>query len=597
MKRRKILLSLLLIFVFMSSPGLAAKASSRMNVNMNGSNVSVRETPVLIDGQAMRMDTPSYINADGLTFVHVRFVENYGAKVGWDPKTKTAIISQNGKEIRMTIDSRNIYVNGQKKVIDQEFVPKLVVFPSKGKDARTMIPFRLVSETLGYEVGYDKAREIPYINTSKSEPEPEPEPKPEPEEDLSYLNRVKDIQKEFVNGKETILVYNTENVSINTMKLSNPERIVIDIKDSLLEGKTEITYDYELGFIKGVRISQFSPDNNYKPNDKIVRIVLDIKDGVNNPEVKIEKDGNRLIITPEANIWQILNYSTEGNSKIVSINANRDTDYDIDYNEHRRTMTISLPIENIDLIEEKVDINDGLIKDINVSQIRDRAYITISFTRDVEYNVLSRSIDDKISVSFKRDRSNEKPSDKLIVIDPGHGGSDPGACHNGVREKDVTLPISLKLNEALQDKGYNTVMTRYDDTSLELYGRAPIANNVDADLFISIHANSVGNGSSEIRGIQVLYHSKDKANVTKEETLALAQIMMEEVTRGTGAPNKGLLPRERTVVIRDTNMPSILIETGFLTNPEEANLLTTEEYQYLIVESIVRGIERYFEIY
>lgn len=593
MKRRKILLSLLLIFVFMSSPGLAAKASSRMNVNMNGSNVSVRETPVLIDGQAMRMDTPSYINADGLTFVHVRFVENYGAKVGWDPKTKTAIISQNGKEIRMTIDSRNIYVNGQKKLIDQEFVPKLVVFPSKGKDARTMIPFRLVSETLGYEVGYDKAREIPYINTSKSEPELKPEPEPEPEEDLSHLNRVKDIQKEFVNGKEAIVVYNTENVSINTMKLSNPERVVIDIKDSLLEGRTEITYDYELGFIKRVRVAQFSPDNNYKPNDKIVRIVLDIKDGVNNPEVKIEKDRSRLIITPEANIWQILNYSTEGNSKIVSINANRDTDYDIDYNEYLKTMIINLPVENIDLIEGKVDINDGLIKDINVSQIRDRAYITISFIRDVEYNVLSRSIDDKISVSFKRDRSNEKPSDKLIVIDPGHGGSDPGACHNGVREKDVNIAISLKLNEALQDKGYNTVMTRYDDTSVGLYDRPEIANNVDADLFISIHANSY-TPNPGVEGVEILYCPADECSLKSRDDYELAKILMEEITKVTGAKNKNITKRPKLVVLNRTKMSAILIETGFLTNPSEAKLLSTSEYQDLMVEGIINGIEKYF---
>ena len=448
MKRRKILISLLLIFVFMSSPGLAAKASSMMTVSMNGTNVSVRQTPVLIDGQAMR-NTPSYINADGLTFVHVRFVENYGAKVDWDQKTKTAIISQNGKEIRMTINSRDIYVNGKKKVVEQKFVPKLVKFPGE-KHANTMIPFRLVSETLGYEVGYDKAKGVPYINIPKPEPEPKPEPKPEPEpepeEDLSYLNRVKSIQKEFVNGKEAIVVNNTVNVNVNTMKLSNPERIVIDIKDSLLEGGTYFNYDYELGFIKGVRISQFSPDNNYKPNDKIVRIVLDIKTGVNNPEVKIEKDGNKLIITPEANIWQILSYSTEGNSKKVTINANSDTDYEIEYNEHRKTMTINLPLENIDLIEGDISINDGLIRDINISELRDRAYITISFLRDVEYNVLSRPIDDKISVSFKRDRSNEKPSDKLIVIDPGHGGKDPGACHNNVKEKDVNLAISLKLN-------------------------------------------------------------------------------------------------------------------------------------------------------
>lgn len=114
-----------------------------------------------------------------------------------------------------------------------------------------MIPFRLVSETLGYEVGYDEIKGIPYINTPKEEiSEEKPEPEPEPEEDLSHLNRVQAIQKERINGKESIVIYNTENISINTMRLNNPDRIIIDIKDSLLENGTYFEYDYELGSIK-----------------------------------------------------------------------------------------------------------------------------------------------------------------------------------------------------------------------------------------------------------------------------------------------------------------------------------------------------------
>ena len=88
-----------------------------------------------------------------------------------------------------------------------------------------------------------------------------------------------------------------------------------------------------------------------------------------------------------------------------------------------------------------------------------------------------------------------------------------------------------------------------------------------------------------------------EANVTKEETYNLANIIMDEMTKGTGAQNKGLLAREKTVVIRDTAMPSVLIELGFLTNIQEAQLLTDETYQDLLVESIIKGIERYFEIY
>lgn len=590
MKRWKWLLVFLLTFIFLSSPGFAAKSSSMM-VKINGSNFLVRETPVLIDGQAMKVEVPSYING-GTTFVHVRFVENYGAKVSWDPKTKTATISQNGKEIKMTIDSNHIYINGVKKVVDKNLAPKLVTFSKNNKYANTMIPFRLVSETLGYEVGYDETKGIPYINTSKHEsPEEEPE---EEEEDLSHLNRVYDIRKERISGKETLVIYNMDKVSINTMELKNPDRIVIDIKDSLLEDTIDYNYDYELGFIKRVRVAQFNPDNNYNPNDKIVRVVLDIKDGVNEPEIKIDRDGNKLIIIPEENIWEILNYSTEGANRIVSINANKETHYNVQYDSDLKIMTINLPLENLDLVEGTVAINDGLIRDISIKKVRDEAYIIINFVRSAEYQILSRNMDEQITLSIKRD-SNINPSDRIIVIDPGHGGSQPGAVQNNVYEKDVNLSISLKLNEVLQEKGYTTIMTRYEDSTLGLYDRANIANKVEADLFISIHANS--NNNSSITGIQVLYYPHDKTNVKKEETLALARIMMDEITKGTNAPNRGLISSPNIVVVRETNMPAVLIETGFLTNLDEARLLQTEEYQNLMVESIVKGIERYFEIY
>ncbi len=321
---------------------------------------------------------------------------------------------------------------------------------------------------------------------------------------------------------------------------------------------------------------------------------MDIKDGVNSAEVKIDRDGDKLIITPEENIWEILNYSMEGPNRIVTINANRDTDYNIQYNSHLRNVLITLPVENIDLVEGNVKINDGLIGDISIEEIGDEAYITINCMRAADYNILSRTIDNEIKLSLKRD-SNISPYDRIIVIDPGHGGKDPGTVQAGVREKDINLAVSLKLNEALQDKGYTTVMTREGDTYPENVARAKLANELYADLYISIHANSIGN--PDIHGIQVLYYSKDKANVTKEQTLALANIMMEEITKGTGAQDKNLLARDKTIVIRDTNMASVLIETGFLTNPRERELLQSEEYQDLIVESIVRGIERYFEIY
>ncbi len=700
MKKWKAVLSLLLIFVFFSSPGFAAAKHNKIAVSMDGRKHTVTEVPVLVDGQAINIGIPNFIHRD-YTFVPIRFVERYGAKVNWDQKTKTATVIQNSKEIKMTINSRDIYVNGQKKVVDKELTPKFVTFANK--DTRTMIPFRLVSEILGYEVGWDNANRVPFINT-KVEENPDGNSSAmevtdifldkgstsipnivingtdnfkystallenpnrfvidiedaklnlkggipfeggvgvlnvnsgsisklnvsqfslspnvvrivvhltekvdfeiqsgnegksitiSPVNKVVNLNKVGNIKKEKINGKEAIVIYNEFKPKINTMKFNNPERIVIDLLDSSLEAGDYVEYNHSIGLVEKVRASQFIPDNNYKPDDKIVRVVLDIKDGVSDPNVKIDTYDDRIVITPETSIWEAVDYSFEGANRIISINANREIEYNVDYNSHGKVMTISLPSDSLDLEEGYTAINDGLIKDIRVVKERNASKVIINFIRSAEYSILSKNMDNKITLSLKRD-SNIKPSDRVIVIDPGHGGKDPGTVQNGIREKDVNLAVSHKLNEGLKDKGYTTIMTREDDIFIELKERANIANRNGADLFISIHSNSHPNGN--VSGIQILYHSKNKANVTKEETYNLANIIMDEMTKGTGAQNKGLLAREKTVVIRDTAMPSVLIELGFLTNIQEAQLLTDETYQDLLVESIIKGIERYFEIY
>ena len=140
---------------------------------------------------------------------------------------------------------------------------------------------------------------------------------------LTFVNRIEKIEKEVVDGKETLVIYNTEKPEIKTFKLSNPERIVLDLLDSSLQGETYLSYDYDLGFINGVRVSQFAPDNLYKPDDRIVRVVLDVKGGILDPNARINLDGNKIIITPETNLGEIIDYTIEGSNRIVSINAKR----------------------------------------------------------------------------------------------------------------------------------------------------------------------------------------------------------------------------------------------------------------------------------
>lgn len=182
--------------------------------------------------------------------------------------------------------------------------------------------------------------------------------------------------------------------------------------------------------------------------------------------------------------------------------------------------------------------------------------------------------------------------DKVVVIDAGHGGSAPGATKQGVMEKDIDLAITLELREILQEKCKNigVYYTRTDDGNPTFDQRVQLANLSDADLFVSIHNNSLGNGRmSDTNGTQVMY---DEAS---EQSLKFAGICLEEVTAATGSKNRGLIEGDSIYIIRNSNVPAALIEVGFMTNQRELELLQTKEYQRKTAIGIYHAILRAFE--
>lgn len=698
MRKWKVFLSYLfiLIFVFSSFANAQANSSSYISVMYDGDSQSVRQVPIIMDGEAVELDVPSFITK-GATFVPIRFIaERYGALVTWDQATKTAFVKNDNTEIALTIGSDQVYINGQKKTIDSTWIPKLVTFNygTSQSDSRTMVPLRFISETLGYEVGYDEESRLPYINSIMVEDEDEDgktnsiknisvvkgstdtpkivvtgteeinystlslkgptrfvidienavldiddgvefvggvgrinldedlitrisfsqfsyDPKVVrvvlnlsededfdiiPSEDgksitISPINRVNSIEKEVVDGKDAIVIHNSKDAEIRAMQLTNPTRIVVDLLDSSLEGGEYFEYDYKVGFVKGVRVSQFVPDDLYSPNDRIVRVVLDVMEGNEDAQASIIVEDNNIIIIPEEDSEKAIDYSKGETESFVTINALEETEYTVEYVEEARTMVIEVPSDKLDCQEEYMSISDGLVNDIVVMEEEGKYYFTISFMENIEYNVLSDAKTSQIAISITKPDIIE-PNGRIIVIDAGHGGYDPGAIQNGVKEKDINLPVALKLDEALREKGYTTILTRDKDEYIDLDERANIANENNADIFISIHANSIADPS--ISGIQVLYCPAYSSDVKETENYPLSEALMDALIEGTGANNKGIIKKTNLVVLRKTKMPAALIEMGFLTNIEEVEKLQSEAYQNLIVESIVKGIEDYF---
>lgn len=225
---------------------------------------------------------------------------------------------------------------------------------------------------------------------------------------------------------------------------------------------------------------------------------------------------------------------------------------------------------------------------------------TLSYMREGEEGIIEIVTDRVYELDTRFDSdyyyfdflSPKEIHDKVVVVDAGHGGRAPGATKQGVNEKDIDLAIVLQLQKIFEESGENigVYYTRTDDSNPTFDQRVQLANKSDADLFISIHNNSIRSGRmSGTKGTQVMYDE------TSESSRRFAQLCLEEVTAETGSKDKGLVEGDSIYIIRTSEVPVALIEVGFMTNQEELNLLRTEEYQRKAAQGVYRAVLRAFE--
>lgn len=201
-------------------------------------------------------------------------------------------------------------------------------------------------------------------------------------------------------------------------------------------------------------------------------------------------------------------------------------------------------------------------------------------------------------------RGNYDVLNKIVYLDAGHGGYDPGASYFGISEKSLTLAIQSRVKAKLEAEGYQVVTTRTSDTYVDLIDRSRAANASESDIFVSIHINA--SGSSAAQGIETYYYqpyaeypsrinATYHANPTRlSMSDTLANAIQSSLINATGAQNQGV-KRQTFAVLRETTAPAVLLELGFLSNPQEAARLNTSAYQETLANAIVAGIKSYYE--
>ncbi|MDF1860683.1 MAG: N-acetylmuramoyl-L-alanine amidase [Verrucomicrobiales bacterium] len=171
---------------------------------------------------------------------------------------------------------------------------------------------------------------------------------------------------------------------------------------------------------------------------------------------------------------------------------------------------------------------------------------------------------------------------KTVIIDPGHGGRDLGASDSYVYEKHINLDVSRRLERALQEAGFKTVMTRTRDEFLALSERSSKANRYRNAVFVSVHFNSAYRTAA--LGIETFYRTSDGEK--------FARLVQNELIKNIGATDRGIKTANFSV-LRHTKHPSILVEGGFISNKGERSAMLDPQYRQVVADSIARGILQY----
>ena len=183
-----------------------------------------------------------------------------------------------------------------------------------------------------------------------------------------------------------------------------------------------------------------------------------------------------------------------------------------------------------------------------------------------------------------------------VVIDPGHGGIDSGAIvSSGLTEKELNIKVAKKLKEKLEDSNIEVIITRDSDEYIKLVDRTAMANDSNAELFLSIHFNSSDNRNA--RGIESLYANEKNVKIKSTIQSYFAQELQNALIKATNSPSRGIKNRPDLVVLNKTKGVAALVELGFMSNPEDYLLITNDEYLDKLVDGLFNGINNYSDKY
>lgn len=513
MKRTAFILVMLCCFLF----GCAVSASMILEYGGGVHNYTGSVFSLSVNGEELTDLPLEPIIFNDRALVPVREVfEALGANVLYKSDTRDVIITYSGRKVTIQIDSNVAEIDGKTTKIPDGVTPMLIA--KWGESAKTMVPVRFVSDSVGLLVDFDQ--KSGRISVTEKEKDTQ-----------KTQNKITGISAKEKDGVVTVTVTASGNIS----KISSP---------AVTAGGTLYVDVDNLGY---------SVSNKKEIN---MGAVLAVRLGLHENSVRIAIDTENM---------KKHNVSISGKNIIFTVTADETADI----------------VEPADKNDEKTD-------------------------------------------SDKEDKTKPKPSELsegkiYVVLDAGHGGTDPGAIGNLMTEeeleifhkakdseepiidtleagtgktyyeKTIALSVAKKVRDKLEEKGVNVIMTRTGDTYPTLDERPEIANKRGAAMFLSIHLNSTVMPVTAAQGIEIYYSESNNEKGYGITSKEMASIILKKASKSAGTTARGV-KSGNLLVTRKSVMPANLIEIGFMNNPDELLKLITDEYQEKIADGIAEGI-------
>lgn len=591
----KLVGALLLAAVLLASPGGSATGQS---APPEPGGLSGRSIRLIVNGQDVPLVARPIVYGGQLMVPLPGVFEPFGAASVWLPAEQAVLISNRTRTvIRLRINDPYAVVGTEQRL--------LPIAPVVLRDV-PFVPAQAIFGLLGAWVRFD-----------------------EEEGALRVSSVISAVKVQRGGGIVRLVANATGPVQAETRHLTNPERMVIDLRNAVFRQPDRETVVNDAGVLR-VRIAQF------QSRPAITRIVLDlgqpvdvrVADSPTSFDVTIEVRPRSIVArapapTPTPSVPSVAGPgppagdpapepmptptpgpsgppATSGETvRIMQVRVEQAQGVTRVFVEGTAAMQYAvrelvdpdrLVVDVLDAVfipvKQEIPVNSAVVENVRAAQFQadpDIARVVVTLKRKTAYTITAEGSGNVLVIAV----TDAPLRGHAVVIDPGHGGKDVGAIGpTGLMEKGVTLDIGLRVRRILLQDGIRVIMTRETDVFIELADRPKIARERGGTVFVSIHANA--NVRTAVNGSETYYLTP--------LSLSLAQMIQDELGRSLGLPSRGIKTAS-FLVLRENTMPSVLVEAAFISHAQEEARLREEGFRERIAVAIARGVTRFLAIY